>query len=168
MSRALWDLLNIENCYDAWTRRTCILLMTFHPSSTPNMGMYLDSFGNSNWSNTSNVPFSYLMACRVIVVAAIFLDGTRSRTTELRDCRLVGGHHTHPVVVCRVRQAGYATSHTRAHTFNTYINTFNSCFWHAVATIVVLLTIKVASTNWIVVIVVVAVVVRGPVRLCLL
>lgn len=46
---------------------TCILLMTFHPSSTPKMGMYLDSLGNSSWSNTSSVPFSYRMACRVIV-----------------------------------------------------------------------------------------------------
>lgn len=63
--------------------RTCILLMTFHPSSTPKMGMYLDSLGNSSWSNTSSVPFSYLMACRVIAVAG----GVRAYATA--DFRLV-------------------------------------------------------------------------------
>lgn len=67
-----------ENAIGTGWQRTCILLMTFHPSSTPRMGMYLDSLGNSSWSNTSNVPFSYLIACRVISRV-----GTRARAVRL-------------------------------------------------------------------------------------
>jgi len=93
--------------------RTCILLMTFHPSSTPKMGMYLDSLGNNSWSNTSNVPFSYRMACRVIVVEreheVVFLlnVGRRFFIIYLRD--------SSPRLVV----AGYTTS---PNTFDAYIN----------------------------------------------
>lgn len=109
--------------------------MTFHPSSTPKMGMYLDSLGNSSWSSTSNVPFSYLMACRVIVTVgssvAEQLPRVRRRRRRLTrrpvatqhqrqwfgaDLAVSGGPVRAIVVVV---VAGHATSHT----LNTYMNT---------------------------------------------
>lgn len=115
------------------TPHTCILLMTFHPSSTPKMGMYLDSLGNSSWSSTSNVPFSYLMACRVIVTTGLsvavveqLLYARSSSTgsyvapvTVICADFAVSGGPVRSVVVFVVLVTGHATSHT----FNTYINT---------------------------------------------
>lgn len=107
-------------------RRTCILLMTFHPSSTPNMGMYLDSLGNSSWSNTSNVPFSYLMACRVMIAAKSSLTSPshyRSAFVEIRDeddeavtrGRSTTSGQQLPLTRCRRRSASVESSTRRGH-----------------------------------------------------
>lgn len=46
---------------------TCILLMTFQPSSTPRTGTYLDTTGSSSWSRISKLPRLYFIDCRLIL-----------------------------------------------------------------------------------------------------
>lgn len=48
-------------------RLTCILLMTFQPSSTPRTGTYLDTTGSSSWSRISKLPRLYFIDCRLIL-----------------------------------------------------------------------------------------------------